>query len=228
MIRSAIIAQYRLIANDRDATNPFFTDAQVEAELDNWSVDLAAYILYPRAQQTISFAIGEGGASSTKTLTTDVMLILRVGWEPSSGSDYSRLSPSNEMEMDIETPSWRNNSNGRPSKYVLMDAPTELAAAFPSRPITTDRPTDAARTMRIHYVQAPAASTATTKSPVFQPQFHVLGTYYAAWKSYLPRNKAKADEFEALYLRERRRLKDTFMKESQENSQFAWDMTQTF
>lgn len=226
MIRSDMISQYRLLANDRDTANPFYTDAQVHAELDNWQIDLAAYLLYPRAIQTISFAVGEGGSASTKNLTTNVNIILRVMWEPSSGSDYVRLLPSNEFSIADKFPDWRNFSNGKPAYYVLGDAPTAQAAAFPLRTITTERPTDAARTMRIHYVQSPAASTDGTLSPVFQPQFHVTGVYYAAWKSYLPRNKQKADEYEALYRREARRLKDTFMKESQENMAFTWDLVQ--
>lgn len=226
MIRTDMIAQYRLLGNDRDTVNPFYTNAQVHAELDNWQIDLAAYLLYPRASETISFAVGEGGDGSTKNINTAAMIILRVMWEPSSGSDYVRLRPSNEQAIADKFPDWRNFSNGKPGYYVMIDAPTALAAAFPRRAITTERPTDEARTMRIHYVQSPAASTDGTLSPVFQPQFHATGVFYACWKSYLPRNKQKADEYEALYRREIRRLKDTFMKESQENVGFQWDLVE--
>src|SRR3990167_10187099 len=222
MLRSAMLTQARKMANDNDSTNPFHSDAALEAILDNWSIDMAMFLAWPRTTQSISFAIGDGGATG-KNLNTDILTILKVNWEPASGSNYSILKPLTESELNMQYPEWRSWGNGTPAHYVFMDSVTEQAAAFPLRKITTERPTDTAMTMRIYYVQAPAASTTLTNCVVFPAPFHAVGVYYMAWQMYLPRNKQRADEYMALYYAERRRIRDQVMRWTQDNDVIAWD-----
>lgn len=222
MIRSTMLSQARKMANDNDATNPFHSDALLYGILDNWMIDLAMFLAWPRTTQSISFAIGDGGATG-HNLNTDILTILRVNWEPASGSSYVILKPMTESELNLKFPDWRSFGNGSPSYYVLQDSVTEQAAAFPLRKITTERPTDTAKTMRIHYIQAPAASTDGTKSPPFPAPLHLTGVYYMAWQMYLPRNKDRADEYMKLYFSERRRIKDQVMRWTQDNDKIEWD-----
>lgn len=226
MIRSTILSQARTLANDTDSTNPFHTDAALYALVDNWQIDLALEISFPRKQQTVSFAVDAGGAAGAKTLEADILSILRVILEDSTNDKYDRLKPAFESQMTDRDPAWRNQDAGTPSYYVLMDAVTESAAETYARTITTDRPLSEARTMRIIGVQKPATSTDGTKSPVMPVEFHVTAPYYLAWHMYLPRNKGKADEFMMLYRSEIRRLK-SLSNEFADNAMPVWDSVWT-
>jgi len=225
MIKSAILSQARTMANDTDTTNPFHSDAALHALLDNWQIALANELGAPRKHQSIAFTAAQGGASSAKALDADILTILRVILEDSTNNKYNRLKPSTEIQMTDRDPSWRNQAAGTPSYYVLMDAVTEAAAETCARTITTDRPLDAAKTMRIIAIQKPATGTDGTKSPVVPVEFHVTGVYYLAWHMYLPRSKGKADEFMALYKNEVRRIKG-LSNEFNDNAMPVWDSVQ--
>lgn len=222
MIRTAILSQARILANDTDSTNPFHADATLHALLDNWQIDLAVELKFPRKHQTTEIAADAGGASSTKALDADILSILRVILEDSTNKKYDRLKPATESQMTDRDPAWRSQSSGMPSYYVLMDAVTESAAETYARTITTDRPLSETRTMRIIAIQKPATSTDGTKSPVMPVEFHAVAPYYLAWHMYLPRNKGKADEFMGLYKSEVRRLK-SLSDEFDDNAMPVWD-----
>ena len=224
MLGSTIIDQARRASNDTDSTNPFHTDANLLDLLDNWQTDLALKLRYPRKQDTISFALGAGGAAGVVDIDTDILDINAVVLEPSSGTDYTRLKPISEFELSRRRPSWRStdNANARPSFYVLMDAPVLAAAEFPQRRITTDTTFDVAMTMRVYATQAPAALTAQTDSPIFQVPFHVTAVYYLAWHMLLPRNIEKSIVFGRLYEKEVQRIKSQSKEFSDDSSQ-VWD-----
>lgn len=221
MIRSLIISQARKLANDNDSTNPFHSDALIHAFIDNWEMEIARETRFPRKSQTISFAVGEGGATG-KTLDTDFLTILGVFFEPASGTGSVRLSPTTEEQLTEENADWRQLGNAMPTRYMVMDSMTVAAAAFPSRTISTDRPTSEARTMRIYGIQMPAAATDGTKSPVCPPTYHLGGVYYCAANMMLPRNPAKGAAFMEMYRTELRRCK-TLQVENADNTAQIWD-----
>lgn len=226
MIRSTIISQGRKLANDTDATSPFHSDADCYGLLDNWQIELALLIGYPRNVQALAFADGEGGAASTKTLQANTLAILAVFLEDSVAGKYSRLKPRTELEMAEADPSWRVALAGAPSYYVLGDTVTEAAAETMTRTITTERAVDAAKTMRIHSILKPATGTDGTKSPVMPVEFHVTAPVYLAWWMYMPRNMAKAAEYEKLFYAMVRRISSR-SSEHKDESVAVWDRVWT-
>ena len=225
MLNSSILSQARKASNDLDSSNPFHTDAQVYFFIDNWGIDLARYLKYPRKIDTISFAIGDGGSATSNNLDTDIISILNVTLAPASGSNYLRLIPKTETEMDSERPSWRDTSqgNGKPKYYIVRDTIAVSTSNFPQKTITTDRPLDEAMTMRVSGIMAPAPLGSTgTNSPALPPEFHITGVYYAAWQMMLPRNADRAEYFRRLYESERRRIKSQWAEFIDSNTE-VWD-----
>ena len=225
MLNSSILSQSRKAANDNDSSNPFHTDAQIYFFVDNWGIDLARYLRYPRRLTTLSFAIDDGGSATSKDMDTDTLSVLSVTLAPASGSNYIRLKPKTEAEMDQERPSWRDTSqgSGKPKYYVIRDTILVSTSNYPQKKITTDRPLDEAMTMRINGIVAPAPLGSTgTNSPALPPEFHITGVYYAAWQMMLPRNADRAEYFRRLYESERRRIKSQWAEFIDSNTE-VWD-----
>ena len=230
MINSQILTQSRILAADVDTTNPYTTDAQAYFYIDNWGIDLARYLKFPRKIDVISFAVGDGGSATSNNMDTDIVSILGVTMAPSSGSNYLKLRPRTETDMDALEPAWRDTSvgNGKPKYYVIRDAITVSTSNYPQKTITTDRALDEAMTMRIHGIMAPAPLGSTgTASPALPLEFHETGAYYTAWKMLLPRNITKAEYYRQLYISERRRLKSQ-MAEFIDPQTEVWDNVETY
>lgn len=230
MLRSLMMTQARKLANDTDSSNPFHSDTELESFIDDWGIDLAAYIQWPRAQQTITFAQGDGpnagSITNAKNLNTDIIEILSVFLENTTSGVTSRLRPRREHEMQSYDPQWRYpTGQAIPNFYVILDGPAEQAANWPLEQVTVDKPCSEARTMRIHYIQAPAASTTTTNSPIFQPQYHKSGVYFMVSQMLEMRNPQAAELFMKKYLDERRRQK-SLTGEMRDDAIEIWDHVQ--
>ena len=229
MLNSQILTQSRLLSADTDSTNPYTTDAQGYFYIDNWGIDLARYLKYPRKIDVISFAIGDGAAATSNNMDNDIITILGVTMAPSSGSSYLVLKPRTESEMDNLDPAWRDTGRGnaKPAYYIIRDTIAVGTSNFPQKTITTDRSLDEAMTMRIHGIMAPAPLGSTgTNSPALPPEFHETGTYFTAWKMLLPRNPTKAEDFRRLYINERRRIKAEWAEFLDSNTE-VWDVVET-
>ena len=131
MIRSSIILASRKNVNDTDTSDPFHTDAQVHGFIDAFEIEIAIHLKFPRKMQTITFVIGDGGATG-KSLNTDFFGITGVWYEPTGGTPL-HLRPTTEKELTDETSDWRTLGNAAPARYFILDAMTAAAAA--SRPI---------------------------------------------------------------------------------------------
>jgi len=202
----------RTMVNDTDSSNPFHTDANLLLFVDDWGVDLAAYLGWPRAQQTITFAQGDGPNSgaitNAKNLNQDIVEILSVYFENITTGLANRLKPRTEHEMQAYNPQWRYPSGqALPTYYILLDGPTEGTVDWPQSQVTVNLPCNEVRTMRIHYIQAPAASSITTNSPIFPPNYHKSAVYYLASMMMLPKDPRQADYYFKLYDLERKRQK---------------------
>ena len=228
MLNSQILTQARILSADTDSTNPYTTDAQGYFWIDSWGVDIARYLKYPRKIDVISFAVGDGGSATSNNMDADIVSILGVTMAPASGSNYLKLRPRTESDMDALEPAWRDTSvgNGKPKYYVIRDTIAVSTSNFPQKTITTDRALDEAMTMRIHGIMAPAPLGSTgTNSPTLPLEFHETGSYYTAWKMLIPRNIQKAEYFRQLYISERRRLKSQFAEFLDPNTE-VWDMVE--
>lgn len=226
MLLSEMLSQARKHTNDNDATNPFITDAQFYGYFSDWQLQLAMEIGYPHSIQTAAFAVGEGGPGSAKVLNNDVLSIEKVFFEPASSTGAYRLSPRTEAEMSAEDVDWRQLGQALPKYYIILEALTAQAVAIgPARNITTERATSEARTMRIYYVQNPAIVSAGTNSPIFPASFHKSGVYYACREAMVPRNSAKASYFDNLFVREYRRAKSLWKRQSDDKT-LSWDTYQ--
>lgn len=226
MLGSDIVSEARKFVNDTDATNPFHTDAQCYALLSDWLQELELETGHLRKQQTISFAISDGGQATSKALDNDWLIINLVQLVKSDETSPIRLSPRTEEELTAEIGDWRQLTSGLPSYYLVRDAITAQAVAIgPARTITTERPLSEARTMRIYGWQAPAILSAGTNSPVFSVAFHKSGAYYLAWQMQVPRNAQKAEYFRGLWENQRRRVKTLFAVQK-DTGDAIWDHMQ--
>lgn len=230
MLRSQVFVQARALANDTDSVNPFSSDSALYTFIDDWGIDLASYLKYPRAKQTISFAQGDGPTAGSivnaKNLNQDIVSILAVFFENTTTKDVIRLKPKTENEMQNLNPQWLYpTTQALPKYYVLLDGPTEGTTDWPQVTVTIDQATSEARTMRIHYIQAPAASTTATNTLIFPPQYHKSCVYYVAAQMMLPRNAQKADLFMKMYLDERRKAK-SLAPEQLDPATEIWDFYQ--
>ncbi len=225
MIRSAIFTQARKLANDSDTSDPFHTDTELHALMDNFEIKVGLEFKFPRKSQTIVFTAGQGGPSSTKSLDSDFWGIGPVFFNPASATGGYRLQPRTEAEMEAQDPDWRQLGSALPSYYIIGDSISPTAAAFPARTITTERATSETRTMRIYGHQFPAAATDATKGPVVPASFHEGAVYYLAWLMMMPRNKNDAGTYAAMFKAELRKVK-TLTLETDDTESNVWDTYQ--
>jgi len=220
----------RALINDVDSTNPFTTDTALYSFIDDWGIDLAIYLVWPRSSSTFAVAVGDGPNAGSIvnpiSLAQDTISILSAYFENTTTNAVSRLRPRTEIEMQGLNPAWRYPSGqALPAFYVILDSPTEGTTNWPQQKITIDSQSSEARTLRIHYLQAPAASTTGTNSPIFQAHYHKSGVYYMCYQAVFPRHPDKAQYFWDKYIDERRRAK-SLAPENMDPSIEIWDMVQ--
>lgn len=222
MLVSQLFTQARRLANDTDTSDPFSTDTELYTFISDWLQEAAMEYGYPRKQDTIAYAVGEGGASDADNIDIDIQTILLVNYEVTGGTPY-RLTPRTEAEMAAQDPNWRSAASGMPAHYIIQDAITAGTNELgPQRTITTDRPVSVAGTMRIYALQIPAVLSAGTNSPVYSAALHKSAVYYVAAQMLLPRNERKAAFYLDLHEKKMRRCK-TLLQQTTDASTQIWD-----
>jgi len=212
LTRAQIRTIARQFSSDTDATNPFWSDTNVNLLIESWQSDMASYLRYPRATGS---AITMVAGQNNYALPEDWMSTIRIFIY--SGSTYqSRLIYKSEDEISDIDPNWRNAASGAPRYYFAANditASTVLSRKFFIYPAPDTANT---KSMLHVYVKVPTAISGDTNIPVFPGPMHILAVYYCAWQMLLALDQVKAKTYETLYLRERLRMCGEGRKETEE------------
>lgn len=213
LTRTNIRLLSRQFAGDNDATNPFWSDANVNILIENFQSDMASYLRWPRATGTPAlFVAGQDDYS----LPTDWLSTIRIVVYDSTGYN-SKLIYKTEEEISEINPDWRNNTSyGTPRYYFIANDITPAATL--SRKFFVYPPPATADTTKYYlmiYVKVPTAIAADANVPVFPDPMHMLAVYYCAWQMLLPIDANRAEYYKNLYEKERRRMCGEGRKESE-------------
>lgn len=214
LTRAQIRTLARQFCSDNDATNPIWSDTNVNLLIEAWQSDMASYLRYPRAT---SAAITMVADQDDYALPEDWLSTIRIFIY--SGSTYqSRLIYKSEDEISEIDPNWRNATSGAPRYYFAANditASTVLSRKFFIYPAPD---TAHVKSMLHVYVKVPTAISADTNIPIFPGPMHMLGVYYCAWQMLLALDQVKAEYYHQLYLKERLRMCGEGRKETEEDN----------
>jgi len=213
LTRTLIKTLARKFSSDTDATNPFWSDTDLNTLIENWQTDMASYLRYPRATGQVT-ALVEG--QDDYDLPVDWLSTIRVLIYDSNGYEESLAYKSEEDISEID-PNWRNNTQyGTPRYYFIANDITPGTTL--SRKLFVYPPPAAADTNKSIlqiYVKNPTPIAADANIPIFPAPMHMLAVYYCAWQMNLPLNMEQSEKYKELYLKERRRMCGEGRKESE-------------
>lgn len=212
LTRTQIRTLGRKFANDTDATNPFWSDTDVNVLLENWQSDMASYLRWPRGENSVvPLVVGQYAYD----FPADWLSTIRVIIYDSDG--YEReLIYRDEDQITCDNPNWRNDPSsmyGTPRFYFAANTITPGTAL--SRKLNVYPLPEKIRSMLLIYVKNPTAIAADANVPIFPAPMHILAVYYLGWQMNLPLNLAKAQMYETLYKKERNRMCGEGRKESE-------------
>lgn len=216
LTRTQIKTLGRKLASDTDATNPFWSDTDVNVLIENFQADLASYLRWPRGENTvIPMVVGQYAYD----LPADWLSTVRAVMYDSDG--YEReLKYKSEDEISDTDPNWRNADNGTPRFHFAANTITPGTALV--RKFNVYPAPEKIRSLLLIYVKAPAAIAADTNIPVFPAPMHMLAVYYLGWHMNLPLNVEKAETYRKLYEKERNRMCGEARKESEKANTIIW------
>ena len=209
LTRTQIRTLARKMASDTDATNPFWSDTDVNVLMENWQADMSSYLRYPRAESAV---ITQVVGQDDYDLPADWLSTIRIIMYDSSNNGV-QLAPKTEDEISEVNPNWRNAASGTPRYYFAAN--TITPAAVLTRKYFIYPAPDKANSMLHIYVKVPTAISVDTAVPVFPAPMHILAVYYVAWMMLLPLNKDKADSYQKIYEKERNRMCGEGRKETE-------------
>ena len=213
LTRTQIRTLARPLSNDTDATNPFWSDTNVNVLIDNWQSDMASYLRWPRATSSpITMVLDKDDYD----LPTDWLSTIRLFIY--TGSTYTaKLTYKSEDDISEIDPNWRNAASGSPKHYFIANDITPAATL--SRKLFINPAPDSAnvKTMLHIYVKVPTAISADANVPIFPDPMHMLAVYYLAWFMNLPLRPVEAEKYRLLYVKERLRMCGEARKETEQS-----------
>lgn len=153
----------RLVAQT-DPNNSNLSDSDLNDFIDDWLIDMAAWLEYPRAEATY-----DGGsvldAASYAIDKKLVLKLLRVNY------DQNPLVLTTEDFLSRVRPKWRSDSNGTPEYALLID--NDVLLLHP-------KPNASGKEILIRYVRIPTLPTADTDSFDLPVPLQITGKFYGA------------------------------------------------
>jgi len=213
LTRTQIRTLARPLANDIDATNPFWSDANVNVLVDNWQSDMASFLRWPRATSSaITMVLNQDDYD----LPTDWLSTIRIFIY--EGSTYkARLAYKSEDELSEVDPNWRNATSGSPRYYFIGNDITPGAALTRKIFIYPAPDANNVKSMLHVYVKVPTAIASDANVPIFPDPMHMLAVYYLAWFMNLPLRPLEAEKYRLLYVKERLRMCGEGRKETEQS-----------
>lgn len=213
LTQAQIMALARQFASDNDTVNPFWSDNNLKILIENWNVDMASYLRYPRATSApINLVVGQDDYD----LPIDWLSTIRL-WIYDGVNLISKLKYKSEDEISEIDPNWRNSTSYGTPRYYFAANDITPGSTLSRKFFIYPAPSTAWNMIHV-YVKVPTAFAATTDIPVFPSPMHILAVYYCAWQMLLPLNATKAIYYENLYKSERRRMCGEGRKESEDSN----------
>jgi len=201
----------RKLAGDTDTDQPFWSDTELDALIEDWQVDLATFMRTPREESTPYLQVIN---QYEYDLPADWISVIRIIQYNSDGSD-SELIYKPESEISALDPNWRNHEASTPINYFIANEitpGTSLIRKFNIYP----KPVEALNMLMV-YVKVPTPIAADANVPVFPPAMHILAVYYLTWFMSMVINPDRATYYEKKYYTERVKLLSAGRRESEQS-----------
>lgn len=208
LTKAQIRSMARVAASDTDASNPMWSDTNVDLFIQAWAADLSVYLRFPRETVTQSTVVG----TYEYALPTDWLATISVTLV-SPGVDATKLSFKDEQDIEEQDPDWRSDANGTPRRWFIGTDVTDSTTL--SRKLTINPPPDAVKTLRHTYIRAPEMAN-DANIPPFNPALHITGVYFVASHMLMSLNPTLSEVLMRKYLDQRAKLAFNTGKETNE------------
>ena len=162
--RSDIIDRSRRLIAQVDTTNSNFLAAELNDFVDDWLIDMATWLEYPRAEATFDGGTVSGQLSYSidKTLVLKILNVYR---------DKAPLIVTTEEFIKQLNPKWRDAASGTPEYAFLID--NDVLAVWP-------KDNTSAKELLLRYVRLPTLPTADSDTFDLPVPLQKTGQFYVA------------------------------------------------